>query len=122
MLEPNAKMERQDFYEAAMQADFPDEMVFQLDRPTKDNDPLTSFSQEGVNELAEQFRTFLMARIVGHGERVGVMPKHMRATVVLDWNPTGEPVNDPTVGPFFHIGDDKGLSPMDHTHRQVWNS
>jgi len=120
MLEPNAEMERGEFYEAAMQPDFPDEMAFQIDRAVIDNDPLTTFSQEAVDELADQFRMFLMARIVGHGKRVGVMPKHMRATVTLDWNPSGQPVDDTTVGPYFQIGNDVGLEPLDHTRRHVW--
>jgi hypothetical protein len=116
---PQQNMDRNEFFEAAMQADFPDEMAFQLDRADP-SDPQTTFSQEGVNELAEQFRMFLMARIVGRGERTGTMPKHLRAMVTLDWNPRFDPVDDPSVGPFYHIGDDQGLEPIDHTRRHVW--
>jgi len=118
-IEPNVKWERGQFYTLAMQPDFPDEMAFQLDR-VDPHDPLVTFSQEGVDALAEEFRVFLMARIVGHGEKDGVMPKHMRATVTLDWNPRPDPVNDPNVGPYFHIDSDDGLTPLDHTRRHVW--
>jgi len=118
-IEPSSKLDREAFYEAAMRPYFPDEMAFQLDR-VDPSDPLVTFSQEGVNEIAEQFRMYLMARIVGHGEKVGVMPKHMRATVVLDWNPDPDPINDTTVGPYFHIDHDEGPTPLDHTRRHVW--
>jgi hypothetical protein len=120
-LDPQSKVHRDRFYEAAMQPDFPDEMAFQLDR-VDPSDPLVTFSQEGVNELAEQFRMFLMARIVGHGQKDGAMPKHMRATVKLDWNPEYDPIDDPDVGPYFHIDTDDGLTPLDHTRRHVWRT
>jgi len=119
---PSVKQPREEFWENAIQPDFPDEMAFQLDRErASSEDPQTTFSLEAVNEIAEQFRMFLMARVLGtQQKRNGLGPKHMRATVTLDWNPTKEPVNDPTVGPFFHIDNDTKIEPLDHTKRHEW--
>lgn len=122
MLEPNQKVATEEFYEAAMQPDFPDEIALQLDRADPETTPLGTFSQEGVDALAEQFRMFVMARIVGRGEAVGALPRHLRAMVTLDWDPRRDVVNDPNVGPFFHIDNDRGLEPLDHTRRHVWRS
>jgi len=120
-LEPQSdQIPQTDFYEAAMQPDFPDEMAFQIDRDMADDDPESTFSQEAVNEIAEQFRMFLMARLVGKIEGTGVGPRHLRATVNLDWKPSRHPKGDPTVGPFFHIKGDEGMTPIDSTKRYDW--
>lgn len=112
--EPHVQWDRGEFYELAMHPDFPDEMALQLDRASK-TDPTTTFSMEAVDELTEQFRTFLMARIVGRS-RKGLMPHHMRVNLSLDWNP-GNPKTDPNVGPFW-IAEDESLTPLDGSHRK----
>lgn len=112
--DPNVEWNRDEFYELAMHPDFPDEMSFQLDRPVKTNPTLT-FSQEGVDQLAEQFRTFVMARIVGRSEKVSP-PHHMRVNVTFDWAP-GNPRTDENVGPFW-IAEDESLEPLDGTRRK----
>ena len=113
--DPHVKWDRNQFYELAMHPDFPDEMALQLDR-TVETDPRVTFSQEGVDELAEQFRTFLMARVVGRSAKTGRMPHHVRATVTFDWAP-GDPKIDPNVGPFY-IAEDEGLTPIDGSRRK----
>ena len=119
---PSVKQSREEFWEHAIQPDFPDEMAYQIDREhAKTEDPTTTFSLEAVNEIAEQFRMFLMARILGtQRKRNGLAPKHMRATVTLDWNPSPEPVNDPTVGPYFQIDHDTKIEPLDGSKRYEW--
>ena len=117
--QPETKMERGDFWEMAMQPNYPDEITLQIDRQEGTPGDIT-FSQEGVDEIAEQFRMFLMARIIGHQHRTGVMPHHLRINVGLNWRP-GDPQHDPEVGPYFHIDADKGVEVLDHTRRDhVW--
>jgi hypothetical protein len=104
-----------------MRPDAPDEMAFQIDRPPMDDDPLTTFSMEAVNEIAEQFRMFLMARIVARSDSQPIMPKHLRAYVKLDWTVGGpHPGDDPRVGPYFVIDKDAGNTALDHTKRYEW--
>lgn len=115
-LKPETKVGSDDFYESMMLPDAPNEMAFQLDRDKPGDTPQTTFSMEGINELAEQFRSFLMARTYGEMQRTGFGPRHLRATVKLDWHP-GDPLHDPEVGPFYSIDNDGGLTPVDGTRR-----
>lgn len=112
---PKKVMARDEFYEAAMRPDTPDEMAFQIDRVLDDE---MSFSQEAVDTTAEQFRTWLMARVVAHTTRTGKPPKHVRATAVLAWDP-GDPFED--AGMYYRIDNDEGMTPLDGTRRK-WES
>jgi hypothetical protein len=114
-LRPQTKIEHKDFYEAMMLPDAPDEMAFQIDR-ARETPPDQTFSMEAVNELAEQFRLFLMARIYGESQK-GVGPHHLRAYVNLDWKP-GNPQHDPDVGPYFAIDKDEGITQIDGSLRK----
>jgi hypothetical protein len=112
-----------DFFEDMMKPGSPNEMAFQIDRTPNPGDPADmTFSQEAVNEIAEQFRLFLMAKALGRTREIGRGPKHVRATVTLDWAPAFDMKNDPTAGPFFQIGDDQGLEPLDGTKRYEWRT
>lgn len=120
MNEQRAHMERMEFIEMAMRPDTPDEIALQIDKPplkdeTTDGLRYTTFSEEALDALAEQFRTFLMARVLGQMEKTGAPPQHVRATVTLDWAP-GHPFED--AGPFYHIEKDEGITPIDHTRRK----
>jgi len=119
-MEPNEAVERSDFFEQMMRPVAPNEMVFQIDRRRPRRQPDETLSQEAVDEIAEQFRMFLMARLLGETKRTGLGPQHVRATVTLDFNPRVDPVNDPEVGPYFQIGNDEGLEPLDGTKRYDW--
>ena len=115
-LTPESKVSSEDFYDAMLLPDAPDEMAFQIDRDKPGDPPGMTFSVEAVNEIAEQFRMFLMARIYGTMQRTGIGPRHLRATVKLDWNP-GDPLPDPEVGPFYAIDNDHGPTPIDGKRR-----
>lgn len=112
MSTPQQNMERDEFYEMAMNPNTPDEMAFQIDRVLDDD---MTFSQEAIDTTAEQFRTWLMARVVAHMTKTGKPPKHMRATAVLDWWP-GDPFED--AGPFYRIEKDEGITPIDGKRRK----
>lgn len=115
-LKAGEKATANDFYEEMMRPDAPDEMAFQLNRD-KPGDPVgMTFSQEAINEVAEQFRMFLMARVYGQMQRTGIGPRHLRATVKLDWAP-GNPLGDASVGPFYEIANDQGITPVDGKRR-----
>jgi hypothetical protein len=115
---PNVKQSSEEFYSLAMQPEYPDEIALQIDRDRSGEGREVGYSQEAVDEIAEQFRMFLLARTYAHYKGSGFMPKHIRATVTLDFNPpTGDPVDDPTVGPFYQINDDRGPTPIDGTRR-----
>jgi len=122
-MEPNSKdIDHGDFWEDMLRGHAPDEMVLQLDRPAGEP-PESTFSMEAVNEIAEQFRLFLMARIIAHKNRTGRQPKHLRAHVNLDWAPRLDPHNDPNVGPYFQIERDTGKTPLDSEHREyTWRT
>ena len=113
-------MARDEFLEAAMQPEFPDRMAYQIDRAYDPGQPDATFSQEAVDALAEQFRTFLMARVVAYRTSRGRSPLLVRAMVDLDWAP-----DDPKDGdaPFYHIERDPGLEPFDPSRRKwkEWN-
>lgn len=115
-LKSESKIAADDFYEAMLQPDAPNEMAFQIDRDKPNDPPAMTFSQEAINEIAEQFRMFLMARTFGEMKRTGLGPRHLRAVVKLDWHP-GDPLHDPEVGPFYSIDNDGGLEPIDSTRR-----
>jgi hypothetical protein len=116
-LKPEEKVVDTDFYESMMLPEAPNEMAFQIDRDKPNDPPKMTFSQEAINDLAEQFRMFLMARTYGEMQRTGFGPRHLRATVTLNWHP-GDPLHDPEVGPFYSIDSDNGPTPIDGKYRQ----
>jgi hypothetical protein len=116
-MKPMTKLQADDFYEDMMRPDAPDEMAFQIDREKPEDPPQMTFSQEAINELAEQFRMFLMARTYGRVQKTGLGPRHLRATVTLDWAP-GDPHVDTGVGPYYQIRGDDGLIPIDSERRE----
>jgi hypothetical protein len=116
-MDQETKVTPDDFYESMMLPDAPDEMAFQIDRDRPGDPKQMTFSQEAINALAEQFRMFLMARTYGEMQRTGFGPRHLRATVKLDWHPS-DPLHDPEVGPFYSIDTDKGITPIDGKRRE----
>ena len=116
--QPNVKQTTKEFYSLAMEPDYPDEIALQIDRNKSGEGPEVGYSQEAVNEIAEQFRAFLLARSYGHYKATGFMPKHVRARVTLDFGPhPGDPMDDTSVGPFYHVNNDRGVIPVDGTLR-----
>lgn len=113
---PSTKKPHGDFWEDMLLPEAPNEMAFQIDRDKPNDPPGMTFSQEAINELAEQFRMFLMARTYGEMQRTGFGPRHLRATVQLDWAPT-DPHTDSGVGPYYQIQGDKGPTQIDGTYR-----
>jgi len=95
-------LDRDEFYEQAMEPGFPDEMAFQIEHD--DPDPDRSFSVEGLDELALKFKMFVMARVHARWKQTGEGPKKLRATVYLTWEPK-HPMED--AGPFYHLFDSK---------------
>jgi len=116
-LHPETRVSRDDFYEDMLRPDAPDEMAFQIDRDKPNDPPGMTFSEEAINDLAEQFRMFLMARIYGQIKRTGLGPRHLRASVRLDWHP-GDPHTDEEVGPYYQIRADNGLTVIDGELRE----
>ena len=113
-------VETTDFFEAMMEPEAPNEMAFQMDRDRPEDPPQMTFSIEAVNEVAEQFRMYLMARIYGEMQRTGLGPRHLRAYVTLDWAPD-DPQHSPKVGPYYQIDKDEGPTPIDGTRQpHVW--
>jgi hypothetical protein len=113
---PSMKKAHGDFWEDMLLPEAPNEMAFQIDRDKPGDPPAMTFSQEAINELAEQFRMFLMARTYGEMQRSGLGPRHLRASVTLDWAPS-DPHVDSGVGPYYQITADDGITPIDGTRR-----
>jgi hypothetical protein len=121
-LTPESKIAADDFWEDMLRPDAPDEMAFQIDRDKPNDPPGMTFSQEAINDLAEQFRMFLMARTYGELKRTGLGPRHLRASVKLDWNPS-DPQHDPEVGPYYSIDGDNGTTVIDGERREhAWRT
>jgi hypothetical protein len=107
-------MKRDEFYEAALAPDFPNEIALQVERPA-DGDPELTFSADALDDLAEQFKTFVTARAFGSWKATGRAPQKLRATVTLDFAP-GNPAVD--AGPYYNLGDDgSGLHAIDGAAR-----
>ncbi len=121
---PNVKQTTKDFYALAMEPDYPNEITLQIDRNRSGEGPEVGYSMEAVDELSEQFRAFLLARSYAQYKASGLMPKHVRMKVTMDFSPhTVGLVDDPSVGPFYEIGNDRGITPMDGTLRKhAWRN
>jgi hypothetical protein len=81
-------MEADEFYQAAKEPTFPDEMIFQIHAANPDN-PGT-FSRDGVNDTVDLMDAFIMARIFGTWKKTGLPPKHMKVHIKIEWEPEAE--------------------------------
>jgi len=106
-----------EFYDMAVQPEFPNGMVFELNRVGDDD---KTFSIEGIDAITEQFRNFLLARTSAYWKRTDVAPKTMRVGVEISLaRETGTwdlPLSDGVL-PFYTVDDEGGLAPIDGTNR-----
>jgi len=103
-------MDHNEFYELAMQPDFPNEMVFELEN--KDPTPDRSFSMEGFQEVSDQVKHFVMARSLARMSE-GKPAKSVSIHIAVKWD---TPVGDDQEFPWYHLNDAE-LTQMDGEHR-----
>ncbi len=111
-------MDRDKFYEQAIQPEFDDHMIFQLDVTNPENP--NSFSAEGVNDIMDQVQSFVLARTMGNWEKLHRPPKHMKMAVVLsfDTKPHDQTEIQAQEWPWFAgETDDLGLSQVEGSKR-----
>lgn len=104
------QIDTEEFYQAMMQPEAPDEMDFALTyvHPEKDR----TFSKEGLESVLDQVHAFVMARLYGRWKGTGVPPQRLTVHVQLDWE--GKPGNVP-----FYLLDieTRGMTQADGEHR-----
>jgi hypothetical protein len=109
-------IERENFLRMMMKPEAPDEMNFVL--RSQDPDPQRFFSIEGVEEITQQIRDFVLARAmasyVANGRRFA--PKNVSLNVKLDWRgPSNQQLENRGVP--WYGGDDRGPTPLDGDRR-----
>lgn len=111
-------MNQREFYELAVKPDFPDVMDFAVDRD--DPAPDATFSEEAIDSVVNQFKTFLMARTYGTWEKTSKAPKHVRARVFLEFDDKShERLTDwDTNAPWYSLMDKfaLGITQLDEEH------
>jgi len=83
-------MNRNDFYEIMLQEDAPDEMAFDIE--SSDPNPEHTFSFEAVNDVCDQVRAFMMARISANSRKTKPL-KHSRMLITFVPHVTDHPSN-----------------------------
>jgi len=78
------ELSRDEFYRAAIQPDFPDNMQFVLTATTNFGENVT-FSQEGIDGMVEQLKSFIMARILGTWHKTNVAPHELTVNMRLEF-------------------------------------
>lgn len=112
-MERLANMKYDEFYEEAFKANFPDEMVFQINR--ENPDPTTTFSEEGVDGVINKIKAFTLARTHGHWQREGVSPQSLKVHVKLEWGDMSpEEALEAGGRPWYNVMD---LPQLDGGHR-----
>jgi hypothetical protein len=111
-------MDADQFYELAVDPNFPNEMIFSLNAVNPENP--TTFSKEGVEGITDQLHHFLMARIFGSWKKTNMPPKHMKVHVSLTFDDVSHDESELYDGalPWFSGEvDDIGLLQADGQHR-----
>ena len=111
-------LDRDSFYEAAMQAvDMPDQIELHLHKT--DPDPRHGFSVDGFKTVGYQLHDFLMARTYAHWKREGHFPEGVKVVMQLVWDEdraVEDLLRDSNI-PWWQ-GDDPGALPaVDGDHR-----
>lgn len=111
-------MDQAEFYEMAVEPDFPNGMVFELNCGNQDDEK--TFSMEGIDTIVEQFKNFLLARTSAYYKATDLPAKTMRVGVevtlarkVGTWD---TPLADGAL-PFFTVDVMGDLKPIDGTNR-----
>jgi len=110
-------LSRDEFYQAAIQPDFPDCMQFVLTaaaQPSGEGD--LTFSEEGIENLTDQIKHFIMARILGTWRKQNLAPKELSVGLVLDFKAPDEEMLRKGAWPWWALVD-KGAHPLDGGHR-----
>jgi len=84
-------MEHHEFYERAVKPGFGDFMHFQLEREAEDD---LAFSMEAIEDLAEEMKNFLLARIYARWKLTGKAPRQLLAKLDLKWQSYPQDVLD----------------------------
>lgn len=111
-------MTQSEFYELAVQPDFPDGMVFELNCENQEDEK--TFSMEGIDTIVEQFKNFLLARTSAYYKRTDLPAKTMRVGVEItlarrvgSWD---KPLSDGAL-PFYTTDVVGDLKPIDGSNR-----
>jgi hypothetical protein len=111
-------MDQLDFYELAVEPDFPDGMVFELNCENEEDEK--TFSMQGIDTIVEQFKNFLLARTSAYYKRTDLPAKTMRVGVEVNlarkvgtWD---KDLRDGAL-PFFTADVVGDLKPVDGTNR-----
>lgn len=84
-------MNEREFFEQAMKPATGDAMNLQLRRERDDG---STFSMEAVDNLAKQFKLFVLARIHAEWQATGRAPRDLFATIRLQWRSFPDDVLD----------------------------
>jgi hypothetical protein len=102
-----------EFFKAAQEPHFLDEMLFQVNAVNPENDG--TFSREGINDTVDLIDAFIMARIFGQWKKTGMPPKAMKMHLKIEWE------YDPDIAegylPYFDADISGGLTQLDSEHR-----
>lgn len=105
-------LDRDEFYRQAIKPGFPNRMAFQLEASPENLAAGRSFSQEGLDNLAEQLKTFILARTLGTWSEEGVVPSSLTVGLQLSFETV--PLESLRRGsaPWWHLVDEGG-SPIE---------
>jgi hypothetical protein len=107
---------RDAFFMKVIQPGFPNTMNFVLEVPEAKRQANRSFSEDGVDQMVEQIKTFLMARTLGTWDEGGSPPHEM--SVVLRVGFKAVPIGTLRLGdnPWWHLVDE-GQNPIEGSIR-----
>jgi len=109
-------LERDEFYRTAIRPEFPNQMKFVLDRPDDVVDSEHSFSQDGIDSMVEQIKTFILARTLGTWNGTGSPPQHLTVSLALHFQETTKSTLRGGSWPWWQLVD-KGDNPLEGSHR-----
>lgn len=81
-------LQRDEFYQLALDPEFPDKMLFSITAQHDEKDK--TFSREGIESVTDQIHDFIMARIFGHWKATDDAPKEMEIEVNIRWKAQSE--------------------------------
>lgn len=109
------KVDRDKFYEVAMQPEFSDEMAFQI-KSESEVDEVT-FSKEAFDAVGDQMRNFVMARTYAQYVKSQHGPKALRVELKCVWDAIPENELEQQPMPWYHLDDVHKLTEVDSMRR-----
>jgi hypothetical protein len=110
------ELDRDTFYKAAIRPGVPNAMQFVIDVPPELRSPNTSFSQEGLDQLGDQIKTFILARILGTWRETGKPPVDLSVALSLHFEEVPREELQKGSYPWWQLVDE-GKHPLEGSHR-----